>query len=562
MFLRESTQRRKDGTVVRHLQLAESVWNAATQRSDTRIVYNFGRADDATVTARLKRLARAILQRCDPDAIARDHPTWRVVDTWSYGDVYVLEALWARLGLDALLTEAAAARKYGFAVERAIFAMVANRACAPSSKLYCYEQWLRADVRLTGTADLRLQHLYRAMDFVEAHKADLEKAIFFKVSDLLDLDVDVIFYDTTSLHFEVDGEDVGAADGTVQGSRAAGAKTYAAPRQRGKSKNGRSDAPQIVVGLAVTREGLPVRHWVFPGNTVDVTTVEQAKQDLKGWRLGRCVFVGDAGMVSKNNLRTLRLGGGRYILCMPMRRGDEVTRQVLTRAGRYQVVADNLHVKTVMVGRGARQRRYVVCFNPDEAKRQQHHRDTVVAELEAELASLADAQTDVLSKRVCKLRTSKRYGRYLRLGKGRALELDRRAIRREAHLDGKFVVHSNDDTLTAEDLALGYKQLMRVEEAWRTLKSGLELRPVRHWAVHRIHAHVALTVLALLVERVAELACHDTWRNIRDDLRQIKLAELTCPDGTVWQVTEPQPAARKRLADLKIPPPPPVLAVH
>jgi len=137
--------------------------------------------------------------------------------------------------------------------------------------------------------------------------------------------------------------------------------------------------------------------------------------------------------------------------------------------------------------------------------------------------------------------------------------LDPVKVKAEARLDGKFVVTSNDDTLSPEDLALGYKQLARVEEAWRTLKSGLKLRPVYHWAVHRIHAHVALTVLALLLERVAEQACADTWRNIRDDLKAIKLAQLLSPNGTVWQVTEPTPAAAKCLKALGIKNPPPIL---
>jgi transposase len=139
--------------------------------------------------------------------------------------------------------------------------------------------------------------------------------------------------------------------------------------------------------------------------------------------------------------------------------------------------------------------------------------------------------------------------------------IDKAAIRAREHLDGKFVVHSNDDTLSAEDMALGYKQLQRVEEAWRTLKSGLRLRPVFHWTPHRISAHVSLSVLALLLERVAEQACGDTWRNIRDDLKQIKLAQLLSPNGTVWQVTEPSPEASNRMKSLEINKPPPLLQV-
>jgi hypothetical protein len=559
MFLRETRQKRADGRVITYLQLAESVWDATKGRSTTRVIFNCGRADDPAVSERLRRLAKSILRRASPEAIVAEDPGWKVVNAWPYGDLYVLQALWTRLGIPEVLNEVLGERRFELPVERALFAMVANRACAPASKLYCFSQWLAEDVRLAGTEALELQHLYRAMDVLEAEKAAIEQAIYFRVADLLSLDVEVIFYDTTSVHFEVDEEDHGEEpDDRVRGSPSAGAKTYPALRQRGKSKNGRDDAPQIVVGLAVTRDGFPVRHWVFPGHTVDVTTVERVKADLKGWQLSRCLFVGDAGMVSEANLKSLGRGGGKYIVCVPMRRGDEVTEEVLARPGRYREVAENLRVKEVIVGDGERRRRYVVCHNPLEAERQCHHREELLVELEAELATLKQAP-EGQSKRACALLTSARYGRYLkRTSKGHPV-LDRAKVKAEARFDGKFVVTSNDDTLSSEDLALGYKQLARVEEAWRTMKSGLKLRPVHHWAPHRIHAHVAITVLALLLERMAEHACADTWRNIRDDLKHIKLAQLLGPNGTLWQVTEPTPAAAKRLKALKIDNPPPVL---
>ena len=560
MYLRETRQKRADGSLVTHLQLAESVWNPHKKPSEVRIVYNCGRADDPQSAERLRQLARSILKRCAPEEIVAQAPQWRLVDAWPYGALYALEAIWHRLGIGEVIAQALAYRKVDFAVERALFAMVANRACAPGSKLSCYDQWLRDDVRIDQTDTLALQHLYRAMDLLEAHKDAIEQALYFRLADLLNLDVELIFYDTTSLHFEIDEIDQGdGEDDVVEGSMAAGAKTYKAPRKRGLAKNGRSDAPQIVIGLAVTRDGLPVRHWVFPGNTVDVSTVAQVKDDLRGWQLSRCVFVGDAGMVSQENLHKLSESGGKYILCMPMRRGDEVTHEVLQRPGRYQKVADNLRVKEVVVGEGDRRRRYVVCHNPAEEKRQRAHRRQVLDELEAELSSLQEVRGESHSKRVCQLRASRRYGRYLRLTKGGLLRIDAAKHRSEEQLDGKFVVHSNDDSLTPADLALGYKQLQRVEEAWRTLKSGLRVRPVYHWAVHRIHAHVALSVLALLLERVIEQACGDTWRNIRADLDRIKLAQLLSPHGEVWQVTEPSPEASNHLKSLELKNPPAVL---
>lgn len=560
MYLRESKQRRADGSVVTYLQLAENRWNPEKRRAETRIVCNCGRAEDEAVIERLRRLAKSILRRCAPEQIVAAGPDWRLVCAWSYGDVYVLQALWERLGIGEILNTQAGARRLGFHVERALFAMVANRACAPASKLYCFDQWLKEDARIPGTEGLALQHLYRAMDFLEANKEPIEREIFFRVADLLSLDVEVIFYDTTSLHFEIDEEDQGVGpEGVMHGRRAAGRKRYAAPRQRGHSKNGRSDAPQIVIGLALTREGFPVRHWVFPGNTVDVTTVAKVKAELAGWQLTRCLFVGDAGMVSAANFQALARAGGKYLMCMPVRAGSEVAESVLARPGRYQSVAENLQVKEVIVGEGVRARRYAVCFNPQEAARQKAHRDELLAELEAELESLRHV-AEGHSKRECALRSSSRYGRYLKQTRS-GITIDRQAIAAAERLDGKFVVHSNDDTLSAADMALGYKQLQRVEEAWRSMKSGLRLRPVFHWAPHRIHAHVAITVLALLLERVTEHACADTWRNIRDDLKRIQLAQLLSPHGRVWQVTEPTPEAAKRLKLLQIKPPAPILSL-
>ena len=125
----------------------------------------------------------------------------------------------------------------------------------------------------------------------------------------------------------------------------------------------------------------------FPDNTVDVTTLERVKADLRGWRLNRCLFVGDAGMLSEANLKTLSRGGGRYLLCMPIQHGSEVATEVMTRPGRYQEVAENLRVKEVLVGDGERRRRYAVCHNPLEAERQKKHREELLAELGAELHS-------------------------------------------------------------------------------------------------------------------------------------------------------------------------------
>ena len=240
-----------------------------------------------------------------------------------------------------------------------------------------------------------------------------------------------------------------------------------------------------------------------------------------------------------------------------MRAGDEVTKDVLRRAGRYQCVKDNLRVKEVWVGDGERRRHYVVCYNPEEAARQRQHREKLVKILERELATLqAPAAGEDHSKRTCELLTSERFGRYLRKLKSGALRIDRAALRREVRYDGKWVITSNDDTLTAEDLALGYKQLMRVEECWRTMKSGLRMRPVYHWMPHRIEAHVKLCVLALLLERVAEIRAGDTWRNLAARLDTIKVVEYERGEARVRQTTEVRGEVGALLAKLGVAPPP------
>jgi transposase len=550
MYLRMTKRRNADGTEVRYYQLAENHRDPERGCPVAKVIYNFGRADELDVD-QLRRLAASIL-RVVPDQDAPSTATGaagggdvRIRDSWPYGGVHVLEQLWKELDIAAVLARCIKTRGTRQPFERALFAMVANRALSPYSKLYCWEQWLREEVFLPSGRELELQHLYRAMDFLEENKAEIEKAVYFKVADLMHVDVDLIFYDTTSLHFEVDEEDdhPQSKDGRV----------YPPLRHRGYSKNGREDAPQIVVGLAVTRDGLPVRSWVFAGNTSDVTTVEQVKNDLRGWKLGRCIFVGDAGMTSEDNRRMLALGSGKYILGAKMRAGDEVTNEVLTRQGRYHEVSDGLRVKEVIVGDGERRRRYVVCHNPDEEARQRQHRNELLADLEAQLAAMAMRPDGKHSKRTCALLTSSRYGRYLRETPTGKLRIDRAAVADAERYDGKWVIASNDDTLTAEDLALGYKQLMRVEQCWRQLKSGLRMRPVFHWRPWRIQAHVTISVLALLLERIAEIRGGDTWRNLVAKLDTIKVVEYDRGETRVQQTSELRAGVEELLVKLGVP---------
>jgi Transposase DDE domain len=549
MYLRTTRRRNADGSEARYYQLAENVWDPARGCAVAKVVYNFGRADQVD-GEKLRRLARSILRvfSTEPVVEGGEAGEVRIRDTWPYGGVYVLEQLWKELGIDRVLREQARSKRTAGPFERALFTMVANRCLSPYSKLYCWEQWLREEVFLPNAQGLELHHLYRAMDFLEQQKPEVEKSIYFAMADLMNADVDVIFYDTTSLHFEVDEED------PIPLRR--WGRDYEALRKRGHSKNGRGDAPQIVVGLAITRDGLPVRSWVWSGETSDVTTVERVKQDLRGWRLGRCVFVGDAGMNSADNRRMLALGNGKYILGSRMRAGDEVTHQVLARQGRYKTVRDNLRVKEVFVGDGERRQRYVVCHNPTEETRQREHRAKLVTDLEAELASMQQPKTGGHSKRACELLASARYGKYLRQLASGPLRIDRAAIEEAERYDGKWVLTTNDDTLTSEDLALGYKQLLRVEQCWRQMKSGLRMRPVFHYRPWRIQAHVTISVLALLLERVAEIRAGDTWRNIVARLEKIQVVEYDRGEARIRQTAEIRPETEALLKKLGVAPPP------
>jgi transposase len=306
---------------------------------------------------------------------------------------------------------------------------------------------------------------------------------------------------------------------------------------------------------------LPVRSWVFPGNTADVTTIDHLKDDLRGWRLNRCVFVGDSGMFSEANRQRLSRALGRYILAVPMRKVTEVQRDVLSRPGRYRDVATNLRVKEVYVGTGERRRRYLVCHNPDEAEREQAHRERLLELVRAELAALDARQADH-PKKACELMASRRFGRYLRMDARGRLSLDTTKVAAEAKYDGKFVVTTNDDTLDAEDVALGYTSMILIEGCFRRMKTtGLQTRPIYHWRPHRIIAHVKLCVLALLLERAAELRCQQTWRTIRHILDQLKVVRYRLHGKIILQNTQVTATIAETLRSLGIPLPQKILEV-
>ena len=544
MYLRVTERRNRDGSTVVYYALAENVWNAQTKRSETQVIHTFGRADRLDKAA-LQRLIASIQRVIEADAAGsiatRDKtslPDIEIDAVFELGIVLAARTLWEDLGIGAAIRGCIAEGELSAPHEMALFAMAAQRLDDPGSKLGCATRWLPDIAWLPEAKDLTPYQFYRALDFLAVWSDQIERAVFLRAADLFRLDVDLIFYDTTTADFEIDEPD--------EHCELWGGKLYAPLRQRGHNKEGRDNQPQVIIALAVTRDGLPVRSWVLPGNTADVTTVARIKDDLRAWRLGRCVFVGDAGMYSAENLAALSRGLGRYILAVPMRKVKDVATEVLTRPGRYKPVADNLLVKEVVVGDGERRKRYVLCLNPEEAERERAHREQVLAELCAELNLLREREADH-PKAACELLASRRYGRYLTTDDTGRPRLDAAKVKAAEKFDGKFVVITNDDTLSAADIALGYKGGWIIESCFRRMKqTGLQVRPMFHWTPRRIEAHVKLCVLALQMQRAAEIRCGLPWARIAHQLGALKAVRYQAGGRGIVQRTK----IASELADL------------
>jgi transposase len=569
MYLRTIQRRNKDGSVVRYVQLAHNHRKGKTTQAE--VLLQLGREDRLDMEG-LGRLVGSISRYLDgagaPPPAGREGAL-RVESSRTLGAVWLLDGLWRRLGVAEALGGVLGGRRFTTDVERVLFALVCNRAVDPMSKLSAAE-WASSDAAIPGLAGMDDDQAYRAMDLlVEADtEARVQEAVFFAAAHLLNLEVDLLFFDTTSTFFQREGEETGPG----------------AFRVYGHSKDHRPDLPQIVIGLAVTREGIPVRVWCWPGNTNDQTVLKQVKDDLRGWRLGRVVTVVDRGFASEDNLAYLTRAGGHWIAGERLRDGGADVAAVLARQGRYQQVRDNLRVKELRLGEGDTTRRFVLCHNPEQAERDRTQREQAVARLEAELERIATQrakaakrakakvaangrgrrarEVDDHLKAECALRDHPILGRWLRQTPGGRLVIDRAKLKAEAKLDGKFLLSTSDPDLSAEDVALGYKNLLEAERAFRDLKTTLELRPVWHRLEHRIRAHVLLCWLALLLVRVAERRTGQTWRRINLELGRLHLVTLAGPAGRVEQTTALTSTQRELLTATEITPPPRVTSLH
>ena len=560
-YVKTSVRTARSGSV-RYLQLAHNEWDAEAQRSRTRVLYNFGREDELDKDA-VRRLVSALSRLLDPaEALAASEPgELSVTASRPAGGIHVLDQLWRRLGLDGAVRRTLAGRRLSPGTERVLFALAANRALAASSKLAATE-WVCSDVHVDGLDEVTDDACYRAMDHLLAIGRSLAEQAYFQVTDLLNLEIDLLFFDTTSTYFETEeaDEDVPRDErgervtpGSENTAGEAGFRTH------GKSKDSRDDLPQVIVGMAVTRDGIPVRVWSWPGNTADSGLIRQVKKDLREWTLSKVIWVAGRGFTSEQNRRFLMQGGGGYIIGEKLRSGSAEAAAALSRQGRYKTVRDNLQVKEVRLGDDSD--RFIICLNPDQAERDAAVRARLVAQLE-EIIAGTDALSPAERGRIeGSLAAKPGLKRFLRVTPGGLLRLDKARISAEENLDGKYLLRCSDPHMTTEDIALGYKQLLEVERGWRDMKQVIDLRPVYHRREDRIRAHVILCWLALLLIRVAENTAGQPWNRIRAELQRQHAVTWTGPAGTFRQTTDLTKPLRDLYTALSIEPPKKILAL-
>jgi DDE family transposase len=564
VYLRETRRTNRDGSVVAYLQLAHNERHPQTGSPVAKVIHNFGRAEKVDRAA-LARLVSSISRFLTPEeaAAAAHGAEVEILDSRRLGGAWTLDRVWERLGIGAAIRKAATGRRLdGEAVERVVFALVAQRALEPGSKL-AGTKWVAERVAIEGCEGFSDDAAYAAMDFLLDALDDIAGEVFASVAHLLNLDLDIVFVDTTSTYFELDVPDeLAQLEDTVDDDGVT-RPAEAGKRAFGHSKDFRTDLPQVVIAMAVTRDGVPVRCWTFPGNTPDTAIIRTVKDDLAGWNLHRMVWVADRGFASAANRAYLTRGGGHYIHAEKLRNTNTEAAAALARPGRYRSVAGNLRVKEVAVAPGGdgdgddgvRAQRFVVCHNPEQAHRDAAVRDRLMAHLRSLIAGSDGWSDRRRDEFVGSLKTKPGLRRYLRRTGGGLLRVDAAAAKRESHLDGKWLLRTSDVTLSPDDLAAAYKQLLQVERGWRDMKGALGLRPVFHHREDRIRSHVQLCWLALLLLRVVENATADTWRNVRHELDRMHLIILATADGQVAQRCATTAGQKTILAALKLPEP-------
>jgi transposase len=512
--------RQKKSASRTYLQIVENRWEKGKTRQ--RVIATLGRLDQLQRSGQLQGLLRSGGKFCESVLLLAAHRRGETtaMRTRSIGPTLIFERLWQETGCQQVIGRLLEGRKFEFAVERAIFLTVLHR-LFPSGSDRAAEKW-KETIDIEGVEGLQLHHLYRAMAWLgEALPEDqqfaatpfaprctkdlIEEGLFAFRRDLF-TSLDLVFFDTTSIYFEGEG-------GETLGNY-------------GHSKDHRPDLKQMVVAAVLDGEGRPVCCELWPGNTTDVTTLVPIVDRLRNrFSIERICIVADRGMISAKTIDELESPQRhwQYILGARMRKQKEVSAEVLSRGGRYQTVhpprrrqkdPSPLKVKEVLV----EGRRYVVCLNEEEARKDAHDRESIVASLREQLK-----QGDK------SLVGNRGYRKYLKQTKGR-FEVDEAKIKEEARYDGKWVLRTNTD-LPAADAALKYKQLWMVEHVFRSTKSTLETRPIWHKCDETIRGHVFCSFLALVLRKELEDRLEANgqkleWADITRDLMNLQYAEV------------------------------------
>ena len=517
MFIR--TQTNDDRT---YLMLVEN--ERVDGRLVQRVLHRFGRLDELQAAGQVDGLLRSLGRFADKlvvlDAHAKGEST--PTRTTCVGPGLIFERLWRECGLQEVLQRELIGRRFDFPVERAIFLTVLHRLMAPGSDRAA-ERWKR-DYTVDGTDALGLQHLYRTMAWLgqvlpasdqagatpfspRTRKDRIEEALFARRRDLLNQTLALVFFDTTSIYFE-----------------GAGGQTLS---RRGHSKDHRPDLPQMIVGVVIDMDGYPVCSEVWPGNTTDVKTLVQIVDRLKQtFHVESVCIVADRGMISQETIDAIEDREWFYILGVRMRSSNEA-RAVVDAEGSFTEIFPEretshdpspLQVKEILVG----EHRYIVCLNPEQARKDRHDREAIVSALRA---ALPHGDTSLVG--------NKSYRRFLKTH-GAHFAIDEGKVEKDARYDGLWVLRTDTD-FEPMVVALAYKHLWMVEAIFRSMKSVLETRPVYHQTDRCIRGHVFCSFLALVLRqelqrRLAAKRRSLEWADVVRDLDQLHETTIAIHD--------------------------------
>ena len=495
MFIREKTVQGRT-----YLQVVENYREGKRVRQ--RVIATLGRKEELQASGQIEGVLRSLSRFSDKVRVTEDFREGKLKagKVLKIGPDLIMSRLWSELGCDQAIEKLLKGRKYSFSVERAVYAATLARLFFPGSDRFA-DRCAR-DFRITGAEDISLHHLYRAMAWLGFERERVEEELFFKHRDLFS-SLSVAFFDTTSLYFEgMGGETLG---------------------QKGYSKDRRPDENQMVVGVVMDQAGRPIACPMWPGNTTDASTIVPVATSLKErFGVGDVCIVADRGMVGAQNAKKLTSLGFSYILGVKMRLEEKAMAEVLSRAGRFREVSENLGVKEVKHGG----KRYVVCVNPSEAEHDRASREAILEGLEAKLRRGAS-----------QLIGNSGYRRYLKMGQ--KPEIDWEKVKREERYDGKWVLVTTAG-LSAEEVALRYKELWRVERIFREAKDTLATRPIYHKYDATISGHVFCSFLALLVmhELRRRIYFPYEWKQLKQDLEALYEIEVR-EDGNNWLLRSP-----------------------